>query len=72
MRVELFVQRSAASYGEKIALVAGGKRLTYRELDEASDRLAVALLRDGVVRGERVVIFQDNCWEAVVSIFAVI
>src|SRR5208337_3964040 len=31
-----------------------------------------ALLRGGVSRGDRVVIFMDNSWEAVVGIFAVL
>jgi long-chain acyl-CoA synthetase len=72
MRVEQFVRRSAAAHGDKVALIAGKKRMTYAELDAASDRLAYALSGGGVSRGERVVIFQDNSWEAVVSIFAVL
>jgi long-chain acyl-CoA synthetase len=70
MRVEELLKRSADLHREKVAMVAGARRLTFRELDAASDQLAHALLGGGVSRGERVVIFADNSWEAVVGIFA--
>lgn len=70
MRVEQFLTESAATWPDKTALVAGDRRLSYRELDEASTRLAAALLGAGVVRGDRVVVFLDNCAEAVIAIFA--
>ena len=71
-RVEDFLRASASRSAGKVALVAGGRRLSYGELDQMSDRLAAALVRRGVVRGDRVLIFMDNCWEAVVAIFAVL
>jgi long-chain acyl-CoA synthetase len=46
---------------DKPALYFYGKRLTYRELDEASDRFANALLDLGVQKGEPVVLFLQNC-----------
>jgi long-chain acyl-CoA synthetase len=70
MRVEQFLTASARRFGDKVALVAGGARLTYRDLDRASDRLAGALTAGGIARGDRVVIFMDNCREAVIAIFA--
>lgn len=70
MRVERFLTDSARRFPDKVALVTDGRRVTYAELDAASDRVAAALAARGVRRGDRVVIFADNCWEAVVSIFA--
>lgn len=70
MRVEAFLVASAQLLPDKVALVAGARRLTYRDLDVASDRLAGALQRHGVKRGDRVVVFMDNCAEAVIAIFA--
>jgi long-chain acyl-CoA synthetase len=70
MRVEQFLRDSAARTPGNTALVAGGKRFTFAELDAASDRLAAMLSRRGVARGDRVVIFMDNCVEAVLAIFA--
>jgi long-chain acyl-CoA synthetase len=70
MRIEEFLRASARDFGRKTALVAGGQRLTYEELDSLSDRLAASLEAHGVRRGDRVLVFMDNCREAVVSIFA--
>ena len=72
MRVEQFLTDSAKRFPKKIALVAGDRRLTFGELDKMSDRLAAALCASGIAHGDRVVVFMDNCWEAVVGIFAVL
>lgn len=72
MRVEEFLRRSAAAAPGKTALVAGGKPLSYRELDDRSDRLAGALIARGLSRGERVLVLMENSWEAAISIFAVL
>src|SRR5438874_12680576 len=72
MRVERFLRDSAARFPGKTALVAGGQRVSYAELDGASDRVAAALVQGGLKRGERVIVFMDNCWDAVVGIFAVL
>lgn len=69
MRVEHFLECSARAWPEKVALVEGDKRLTFRALDEAAGNLAATLVGNGVARGDRVVIFADNCWEAVVGLF---
>src|SRR5262249_51862503 len=70
MRIEEFLRDSARRCGDKIALVAGDARVSYRELDLASDRLAGALAEHGIARGDRVIVFMDNCHEAVIAIFA--
>jgi long-chain acyl-CoA synthetase len=72
MRVEHFLKDSARRFPAKTALIAGGRRMTFGEIDSASDRLAVALAQRGFMRGDRAIVFMDNCWEAVVSIFAVL
>jgi amino acid adenylation domain-containing protein len=70
MRVEDFLIHSAAAWPDKTALVVGERRLTYRDLDQASTRLAACLIGEGIARGERVVVFLDNSAEAVIAIFA--
>ena len=72
MQVESFLENSAAAYPDKIALIFGPQRLTYREIDARANRLARALMSAGVDRGDRVVIYLDNSVEAVISIFAVL
>lgn len=72
MRIEDFLARSAERFPGKAALVCGGRRLTYREIDSQANQLANALLACGVQHGDRVVIFLDNCPETVIAIFAVL
>jgi amino acid adenylation domain-containing protein len=70
MRVEEFLRSSANRLPGKVALVAGKTRSSFKDLDLLSDRLAATLVARGVKRGDRVVVFMDNCAEAVVAIFA--
>lgn len=72
MRIEQFLIGNAALRGGKTALVTERRRLRYDELDDLSSRLASRLAAAGVARGDRVLVFMDNCWEAAVAIFAVL
>jgi amino acid adenylation domain-containing protein len=72
LQVERFLEDSARLRADKVALVCSGRRLTYRELDEAANRLARGLREHGVERGDRVAIHLENSVEAVISIFAVL
>ena len=56
----------AAEVPERLALVAGDTRLTYRELDEQADRFAGAVDGFGVRAGDPVGIFATNSGEVVV------
>ncbi len=57
---------------EKIALICADKRYRYAEIHRSVDALAAHLHRRGVRRGDRVAIFLDNGFEAVVGIYAVL
>jgi amino acid adenylation domain-containing protein len=70
MLVEQFLEFSAERSPDKVALISGDGRYTYRQIDEEANRLAHALIASGVQRGDRVVIFLPNSLETVVSIFA--
>lgn len=72
MRFEQFLVKNAAVHAAKTALATERKRLSYAELDELSGRLAASLAANGVKRNDRVLVFMDNCWEAAVSIFAIL
>ncbi|HEY6864832.1 MAG TPA: AMP-binding protein, partial [Burkholderiales bacterium] len=69
MRVEAFLEESRRRHPDKLALVAGGARLSYADLDAAASRCANALRERGLARGDRVVVFMNNSAEAVVAIF---
>jgi len=70
MLVHQLLEASATSAPNRIALVCGERRMTYRELDVAANRLAHALCQAGLERGDRVAILLENCAEAVIAIFA--
>lgn len=60
---------AAARHPDKEVLVCGEQRYRYGELLEAALRLAGALQAQGLVRNDRVAIFMDNGWPAVVGIY---
>jgi len=70
LQVEQFVEASAQRFPDKVALVCNQRRLSYREVDDASNCLARALIDAGLRRGERVAINLDNSVETVLAIFA--
>ena len=72
MLLHEFLERSFAKHPDKTYLVAGGRRLSYADLEAGANRLASALRSSGVGYGDRVVVFLDNSPEAVVSIFGIL
>jgi len=61
---------AAQRHPDKTALVVEGQPFTYRQLKDASLRLASALRSHGLVNGDRVAIYMDNTWPCIVSIYA--
>ena len=53
------------------AVIAGDERLTFRQLDEISDRLARGLVARGIAKGDRVGIAMRNCPAWVLAYMAV-
>jgi long-chain acyl-CoA synthetase len=49
-----------------------GSDLTFREIKERTDRLATALARRGIVKGDRVGIMLPNCPQYVIAVFAIL
>lgn len=72
MQVEEFLEASADRFPDKVALIVGEHRYTYKELDEQANRLAHALVALGVRRGDRVAVYLENSAESVLSIFAIL
>ena len=60
---------AARKFGERIALVAGGREFSFRELDQLSDTLAYNLGKLGVAPGDRVTLYGPNSWEWIVSYY---
>ncbi|MDZ7881902.1 MAG: AMP-binding protein [Mycobacterium sp.] len=57
-------------FPDKVALICGDVRLTYRQLDEASGALAVSLRSRGIQPGDVVSLYGQNSWQWIVSYHA--
>ena len=55
-----YLGRAARWYPDRIAVIEGETRLTYRELDQRASALARALIHLGVKPGDRVAVLQAN------------
>ncbi|WP_405885118.1 non-ribosomal peptide synthase/polyketide synthase [Streptomyces sp. NBC_01384] len=68
---ELFARRVRAT-PDAVAVVASGTELTYRELDLRANRLARALIREGVVAETPVAVLLERSADLVVAVLAII
>ncbi|WP_231974826.1 non-ribosomal peptide synthetase, partial [Mycobacterium sp. E1747] len=66
---ELFAAQAVRT-PDAVALVCDGRSMTYRELDEAANRLAHLLIRHGAGPGERVALLFSRSADAIVAILA--
>ncbi len=64
------LDRIADRYPDRTAIIAGDRRINYRELRDEVDSLAKAFLSFGVKKGDRVALLMDNRIEFVVIDFA--
>jgi len=62
---------AAQKYGSKAALVCGNRSFSFRELCNLSGQLANALQGLGLGSGDRVTLYSQNCWEWIISYYAV-
>src|SRR5689334_7030573 len=67
--VDELLSASAGRRPDKAAVVCGGARFTYAQVDDASTRFAVRLIEAGAEPGDRVAISLENSIDAVVAIF---
>lgn len=67
-----YLHLSARRLPDKTALVCQKKRLTYSEIEARSNALAWSLEKNGVQRGDRVIVFADNTVETVIAFWAVL
>ena len=65
------LHRAARRFGERTALVEGGRRISFRALDEDANRMAHALAGSGLVAGDRVAMLCENSADMVVAMFGI-
>lgn len=64
------LEDTARERPDSTAILFKGRRLTYRELNEAVDRFSAALQQLGVNPGDRVAVHLPNCPQFVISYYA--
>lgn len=72
MSLKLMLETAAGRYADKTAIVSGDRRLSYTELDEASNKVASALIAMGVNKGDRVAMLLNNSPEFVIIYFGIV
>jgi fatty-acyl-CoA synthase len=66
------LQISALRYPQKVALVFMGRTWTYSQLQLEAEKIASALRKMGVKKGDRVVLDMQNCPQLVITHFAIL
>lgn len=66
------LQISALRYPQKVALVFMGRTWTYLQLQLEAEKIASALRKMGVQKGDRVVLDMQNCPQLVITHFAIL
>lgn len=63
--------KSASRYPDKTAIIEKDKEYSYSELRGSAMKLANFLVSSGIKRGDRVAVYLNNSWQAVVSIYGI-
>jgi long-chain acyl-CoA synthetase len=71
MNLKLMLERAAGRFGGKTAIVMGKRRVSFTELEEASNKVANALIKMGIGRGDRIATIQSSNPEFVTVFFGI-
>jgi len=72
MNIKQTLEKTASEIPHKEAIILGSQRITYRGLDEASNKVANALLKIGMKKGTHVAILMSHSPQWVINYFGVI
>jgi len=72
MNLKLMLEKTAREVPQQTAVVLGSRRVSYRELDETSNRIANALISLGIKKGDHVAILMSRTPEWVINSFGVL
>ncbi len=72
MNLKNVLENAAARFADKDALLMGDRHVSFRQLDEDSNRIARALIKMGVKKGDRVAMLQASNPEFVAVFFGII
>jgi long-chain acyl-CoA synthetase len=69
MNLKLMLERVASEVPQQTAIALGSRKVSYRELDETSNRIANALISLGIKKGDHVAILMSRTPEWVINCF---
>ena len=72
MNLKLMLEETVERYRDKTAIALGECWLSYAELDEYSNKVANALIKMGVSKGDRVAMLLSNSLEFAVIYFSIV
>lgn len=72
MLIHHFLERSALAFSDKIALVHGNTRASYRQINGRANQLAHWLISQGTGPGDRIALLMENSLEYVISYYGVL
>jgi len=55
----------------KTVAIYKGEEYTYKSLKEGAENLAFHLVRDGIIKGDRIAIYMNNSWQSMISIYGI-
>ena len=70
--VHEFLEQSAEHFPDKIALIYQNQRVTYKEINDQTNRLAYNLVENGVKSGDRVLLLLGNSPEYIISYYGIL
>jgi long-chain acyl-CoA synthetase len=68
----VLLEQDAAGFPDDPGIIFKGERITYRELDKKAGRIASALKKMGVSKGDRIGIHLPNCPEFIITYFGIL
>jgi long-chain acyl-CoA synthetase len=71
IRLQDFLDHTARDFPDRPCTIFKGAVITYREMNELTDRLAAGLEASGVKKGDRVAIFMPNTPQFVIAFYAI-
>ena len=72
MNLKQLLERTASEMPQNTAIVLGSRKVSYREFDETSNRVANALISLGIGKGDHVAILMSRTPEWVINCFGVL
>jgi len=70
MLIHNFLENSAARYPDKVAVIHGDERVTYRDLNSRAGSLAGHLQANGIAQGDRIAILLENGIDYIIAYYA--